>query len=56
MRTSRTFSVLMAILAMVLAMYAVPFPASLVFLVAIAGGTAIAFWQIRRSGGGPTAE
>ena len=52
MRTSNPFAIFMVILAMGLAMYAVPFPESLLFVVAIVGGGAIAFSRIRKARGG----
>ena len=41
------FCVAVVALLMTLAIIAVPFPGSLLFLVAIAGGAGMAFWRLR---------
>ena len=40
----------MAILVMALVIYSVPFPGSLIFVAAIAGGAVVAVWKLRGGG------
>ena len=51
-KLSGAFSLLMAVVVMALAMFAVPFPGSVIFLVAVGAGAAVAFWKVRRARGG----
>jgi hypothetical protein len=43
------FSLLVAVLVMAVAAFAVPFPGSLVFLVAVGAGVGLALWKVWRT-------